>query len=213
MQSFNQETQTDLPNLRKRQTYRDKEKEADAFDLLFKNNKETDLIDLRKNKRFKGYHFYFAIGLTLLITACFLVVQVVTNSPEIEKYKAVTKNIEDVGNDNEEQVVAKNESPANTSILDVRFADSSINQVTKPVNVVKQQKQIISKKTISKPMTVVVQSLKKKNNIQKPPTIVKNKPSSKIEVKAIAEIMLRPLTVVSNTDLQKTFKSDLRGLH
>jgi hypothetical protein len=211
MQLFDQKTQTDLPNLRKRQTYRDKEKEADAFDLLFKNNNEIDLIDLRKNKRFKGYHFYLAIGVTLLIAACFLVVQVVTNSPEIEKYKTVTNNIEDVENDNEEPIITKNESPADMSIPDVRFADPSVNQPqkstsvaqeSKPVTVIKKTNLVLTKK-VQINRTPKIKTIIKTNHIiahKVTRASVPKKTLPRIESKvdrAIAEIMLRPLAVVS----------------
>lgn len=184
MESFSHKTSIDLPDIRKRRTY--KNKEADDFDLLFTNNKEADLIDLRKNKRFKGHHVYIVIGLALLIAACFLVVQMVVNSPEIEKYKAVTKNIEDIDIEDEKSL--------KENIPNVQFDNDSVKPViSKKIEITKKLKQ----KTITKPLRIVVHNLKK-NNLKE----------RKLKIQeAIADIMLRPLAVSSEPALRGLSKN------
>lgn len=103
MRSFNQKTKIDLPNIRKKQVC--KNKQTNCFDLLFddKSNVEPPFsrdINQRGNSLNVSY-LYMAIGLASLVIACFLVVQTVVNSPEIEKYKAVIKNIEDIDMEND----------------------------------------------------------------------------------------------------------------
>ena len=230
MQSFNQKTQIDLPNIRKKQTYKDKDSED--FNSLFVNDyKEADLIDLRKNKRFRNNHeheffkshqFYLVFGFFMLVTACFLTVQVVINSPEIEKYKAVAKNIEDIDAENESKepenslivqdekpVVVQNDTSVKSNIPDVQFEGNPIKEpkqiATKRTVINKPVKQ----KTLKKTNHIVVRNLKKKNNVYKQLQIVKNKhliqnmkkPESKIQ-EAIAEIMLRPLVISSEPVLK-----------
>ncbi|OGI10629.1 MAG: hypothetical protein A3F80_04495 [Candidatus Melainabacteria bacterium RIFCSPLOWO2_12_FULL_35_11] len=104
MRSFNQKTKIDLPNIKRRHAYKNTESKADYFNLLFENSSDAESIrfeNIRQRRKFlQSYHFYLAIAFILFVTACFLVVQMVVNSPEIEKYKAVTKNIEDIENNN-----------------------------------------------------------------------------------------------------------------
>ena len=193
MQSFNQKTRVDLPNIRKRQTYKNKENEADYFNLLFEDGyglESTLPENIGQRERFlKGYHFYIAIVFILFIAACSFVVQMVVNSPEIEKYKTIAKNIEDV--DTEESDVVK--------------------PINKPINIVKQPKQIISRKidgsreikqkTITRPLQIVVQKSSQINKL-KPQSVTLKKPETKVQ-EAIVDIMLRP--AVSS-------ESELRGL-
>ena len=211
MQSFNQKTQIDLPDLRKKSSY--KNKRSDDFDLLFKNNEEADLIDLRKNKRSKKSYNLYLISGALLITACFLVVQIVTGGHEIEKYRTVTKNIEDIDSEKgikEPVKIVEN----NSSIPDVQFEDDT----AKPSKQIISKKAVINKtikeKTFKKPFHIVTNNLKK-NNIHKPIQIVKTKSSNiiakKREIKiqeAISEIMLRPLTVSSEPVLRGSDKNN-----
>ena len=228
MKLFNQNAKIDLPDIRKKQTYRNKE--VDDFDFLFKNNenKEADLIDLRKNKRLKkGYHFYIVMGFVLFIAACFLVVQMVVSSPEIEKYKTATKNIEEADSpsiyeSDEPVVLSESKSPVN-DVPDVQFAGNSVSKpVIKPAAVIKKinpaaskKVQIVQKlkiKTVIKPSHLIAHTVKnisipKKNLIVK--VISKPRIESKIE-QAIADIMLRPLVLSNN--LQNASGASLRGL-
>ncbi len=210
MQSFNQKTKIDLPDIKKKQIY--KRKETDDFNVLFDNDekKETDLIDLRKNRKFnnnqeykvlKDYYLYFVVGFILLIAVCSLTVQIVINSPESEKYKTIANNIEDVDSDFEgKEVIKKNNDSASNNIPEVQFAN----------DIVKPQKQITVKKTeiaeklkqkiVVKPLYVIV---------QKPHLITAAKSQNitlkKAETKAqeaIAETMLRPLAVILEPGLR-----------
>ena len=220
MESFTQKTKIDLPDIRKRQTYKNKEKEIDYFNLLFEDNSEAENALLgsvrQKTKFLQGYQFYFAIVFVLFIAACFLVVQMVVNSPEVEKYKAATKNIEEIDTEDESEesdtkLMLKDKEPviAKTTNLipEVSFENDVVKPVKKPINVVKKPKQI----TIIKQSHVI---------IQKPSLIIKNQDLSKKAVEAIpaigearqrrhelpqqavSDIMLRPFVMFSEPALR-----------
>lgn len=166
------------------------------------------------------------IGLALLIAACFLVVQVVTSGPEIEKYKAITNNIEDI--DTEKDIEEPTKITENdSSVPDVRFADPSVNQPQKPISVAQQSKLVVIKKVvvskveIAKVKPVTKSNYVASNNIKKitvskkayvvrttPNPISQKQPDLKID-QTLAEIMLRPLAVIQ----KQSSEVGLRGLH
>ena len=202
MELFTQKTKIDLPDIRKRQTSKNKEKEIDYFNLLFEDNSEAEnalLGDVRHGKKFlQGYKFYVTIVFILFMAACFLVVQMVVNSPEVEKYKAITKNIEemdteDKSEESDTKLMLKDREPviAKTTNLipEVSFDSNVVKPVKKPINVVKKPKQI----TVIKLSHVIV---------QKPSLIIKNKDLSKKAVEAVTDIMLRPFVMSSEPALR-----------
>ena len=208
MESFTQKTKIDLPDIRKRQTSKNKEKEIDYFNLLFEDNSETEnalLGSVRHRRKFlQGYKFYLTIVFILFMAACFLVVQMVVNSPEVEKYKAVTKNIEEIdAEDREDPLVPKHKNLVKDNIPDVRFADPSENQIKKTVSVVQESKPALIKKVTitnkSKQITIIKQS---HVIVQKPSPIIKNPDLSKKDVKSVTDIMLRPLAIPSEPGLR-----------
>ena len=226
MQSLNQKTEISLPSIRRRQAEKNKDNETDYFNLLFEDGyglESTLPENLGQRERFfQRYHFYFAIVLVLFIAACFLVVQMVVNGPEIEKYKTATKNIEEADSpsiyDSDEPVVlSEDKSPVN-DVPDVQFARNSVSKpVIKPVAVIKKTNPVISKRAqIAKSPKIVIKSnhviAHRVKNIPKKVLVVKvvSKPASlkKTESKvnqAIEDIMLRPLVISS--------EPALRGLH
>ena len=134
-------TQTDLPNIRKKQ--------VDSFDLLFGNKPDTDgeLLGniVRKRKILKSQHFYFVTALILFISACFLVVQTVANDPKVEKYKAIANNIEDI---NIENINIENNLTSKDEQISV-VKSNDIPKVKVPSQVIKPQR-IAIKKTETK---------------------------------------------------------------
>lgn len=233
MQSFNRKTKIDLPQIEKKQLPRAGERESDAFDLLFKNNKkEADLIDLKKGKRHKGYQKYLGILIVLFIPACFFIVQIVTGGNEIDRYKSIT---ETANNEESNNIKTVNNDVVEEDIPDVQFASSSPLKAQTPRNENKQAVVVNKKleihraiaivksppkpvvKPVRKSVPVVVSNIRKNipvKKIQAPkistPVVVV---SSAVKVdQAIADIMLRPLSVVSNPE-QKQAESTLRGVH
>ncbi len=212
MQFFNHKKTIDLPNIRKEQVY--KNEEFDNFDLLFNNPtmptvKNKDRSKTPPNIKYesifsKPHYFYFVTAFFMLVTACFLTVQIVVNNPDIEKYKAAVKDIEV----NEPVIIAENKVN-DTNVPDVEFGYSSPVPPKQSVNIIQKQNIVVSKKpemnkihvtkAVPKPIHVAV------NNQRKFIT------ESKIN-QAIAEIMLRPLTV-ADSNVQKTSGLILRGVH
>ena len=191
MQS-SQRTNIDLPNIRKRQTYRNKENGADYFDLLFEDKSDVELpfsSGMRQKENFlKGRHLYMVIGLVLVIATCFLVVQMVTNDPKVERYEAVAKSIEDV-------TIEEN---------------NVVKQVERPKNVLKKPAQVLSKKTnqkiATKPAYIIVQKLLPVTR-PKPQILTLNKTQTKVQ-EVISGIMLRPLVVHSESPLRGLSKNN-----
>ena len=191
MESFTQKTKIDLPDIRKRQTYKNKEKEIDYFNLLFEDNSETENVllgSVRHRRKFlQGYQFYLAIVFVLFIAACFLVVQMVVNSPEIEKYKAATKNIEEIDTED------KSEEPKSI-IPEVQFANDVIK---KPNPVISKKPEVgrkIKQKTIAKPSHVIVYKKLSPATLPKSQSVSLKKTESKVQ-EAVLDIMLRPLVI------------------
>ena len=213
----------------------EQEKESDNFDLLFNhprmpNVRTKDKISTNINHEnvfLKSNYFYFVTAFFMLITACFLTVQIVVNSPDIEKYKIAVKDIE---------AETSESNPINSDVPDIQFAYSSPVKSESLVNIVKKQDIVVSKKAeinkiqvakvvpkplikqIKRPVHIAVNNTKKITSIKriqivkmKPQTIIQKSPQLKIN-QAIVEIMLRPLTVVSNID-KKSAESILRGVH
>ena len=199
MESFIQKTKIDLPGIRNKQTYKNKEKEIDYFNLLFEDNSETEnalLGSVRHRRKFlQGYQFYFVIVFVLFIAACFLVVQMVVNSPEVEKYKAITKNIEEID--------AEDKKPLKENIPEVSFENDVVKPIKKPINVVKKPKPILNRNIAitKKPKHITVIKLSHVI-VQKPSLIIKNKDLSKKAVEAVSDIMLRPLVMFSEPELR-----------
>lgn len=237
-------------NSRKRQQPKVKEKKADDFDLLFDNSSDEKILNFKTRDRMpenmtnvgkilKASHFYFTFIFFMLITACYLVVQITVNSPDSEKYKTAVNNIENldklgeesenttISEDDKPIVVSENKSSIN-DVPDVRFADPSVNQPQKPISVAQQPKPILTKKVVVSRVAKVKAITKsnhvassniKKITVSKKAYVVRTisttsqkQPDLKID-QAISEIMLRPLIVVSNLNVQETSKSTLRGLH
>ncbi len=213
--------------------------EEDNFDLLFNNSKkmnsrirESMSTKLnQKNSLFKSSHFYLVAGGFMFITACFLSVQMVVNSPDIEKYRAAIKDVEKM--DSEEVEISKNE-PVDDAIPDIKFAYSPQTKSEQSQPVIKKQNTVISKKAevrrvyvakalpkpvirqVSKPIKIAISSTRKVIPVKRiqitttrHPVLVQKSAQSKVD-QAIADIMLRPVAVVSNAG-QKPAESILRG--
>ncbi len=215
MKSLNQKTKIDLPNIKKRQVH--KNKQTDYFDLLFDDKSNVELPfskDIKHKEIFLNvYYLYLAIGLALLISACFLVVQIIVNDPKVEKLKAVAQKIEDISVEDDSKM------PIDTlkeNVPEVQFEDDVRQSVKKPIYIAKQPKQIINKK-IEVSRKVKQKIITKPSNIiaKKSPSIIKPKSQSvavkKTETKvqeAISEIMLRPLAVSSDASLRGLSKGN-----
>ena len=154
-------------NSKKNHMHKPKERKADEFDLLFDGNSKPLSFQTEDKKSgdrvydgkfFKVSHFYSALVFFMLVTACYLVVQITINNPENERYKTAVSHIEDldrmetvaevpesvlIPEEQKKSIISENK-PVADDVPDVQFASDSAKKPVK--SVVKKANPVISKK-------------------------------------------------------------------